>query len=139
VPASVLSVDFMKMRMSRSEAPAWTTLYSDLRTDTLYGAVGTTVLPQLTGTHQAGVWRSRRYVLNAQPSLALMLLEGPFTAAVARLYRDGALYYTTPTIAANVPVPLPATRFREIELEVESDDRITRAVLASSMSELVFA
>lgn len=139
MPRSLLAVDFVRTRIGKSEAPAWTALYQDMRLDTLYGAVGTTVLPQFTAGFQVGVWRTRRVVLDAQESMAVLLLEGPFTEAVARLYGDGSLYYTTPTISSSRPVRLPARRFREIEVELESDDRITRMVLASSIEELVVA
>lgn len=136
MPSGVLSVDFTRMRMGRSESPGWTALHNDLRTDTLYAAVGTSLLPQRTGAAQSAVWRSRKIVLDGQPSFALLLLEGPFTSAVARLYGDGALFYTTPTITQSLPVPLPARRFREFELELELAGRLTRALLAGDSREL---
>lgn len=140
MPASLLAVDLLKMRIGKGAAPAgWTGLHTDLRTDTLYAASGTTVLPQFAAANQTATWRSGRYVLDSQQSMAVLMLEGPFSSAVARLYGDGTLYHTTPSITSNRPVRLPARRFRELELEIEAAGRVTRAVLAASLEEALAA
>lgn len=134
---SVIALDFVSRKVTRSPAGAETALYQDLRTDTLYKVIGTTVLPLFEAAHQLATYRTGVFVLDAQPSFAWLRLEGPVVSAVAKVYGDGALAYTTPTITGNTPVRLPAKRFREWEVEVISDGRVTDVTLASSTAELL--
>ena len=140
MPASLVAFDFRGQRISKSAAPAATALYTDLLDDTLYAVIGsglsTDIKPMLTASAQTAIWRSKRIVLDFQPSFAWLRLEGPVTSVVARLYGDGTLYYTTPSITNNNPVRLPAKRFREIEIELESTGRVVDVTLASSSKEL---
>ena len=115
---------------------ATTAMLTDLLTDKLYVAVGAGVVPLTQDAPTAATWRSRKFVLDYQPSFAWCRLEGPLTSAVVRLYGDGVLFYTTPAITNNEPVRLPAVRCREFEIEIESATRITQVVLANNSEEL---
>lgn len=136
---SLVAVDLRAKRVSRSPAPAAAELYTEVSTDTLYVVSGTTVKPQFTGALTTGLWFSGTIVRDDQPTFAWARVEGPSTNTVLRIYGDGALFYTTPTITTNNPVRLPAARFREWSVEVESNMRITDVVLASSAAELAAA
>lgn len=134
---SVVALDFVSKKVSKSTAGAETALYTDLRTDTLYKVVGETVLPQFEGALLSATYKTGRVVLDTHPTFAWLRLEGPVTSAVAKLYGDGALYHTTAAITGNTPVRIPARRFREWEVEVVSAGRVTDVTLASSSAELL--
>lgn len=133
---SLVAIDFRSKRVSKTASPAAAELYTDLPTDTLYFVSGTTVKPQFTATTLTGIWRSRVIVLDYQPSFAWARVEGPSASSVLRVYGDGVLFHTTPAITNNTPIRLPAGRFREWQIEVESSGRVTDVVLASSSREL---
>jgi hypothetical protein len=109
---------------------------TDLLTDSMYLACGVQVAPMFAAAPLVATWRSRRFVVDMHPMFAWLRLEGPVTSAVVRLYGDGALYYTTPAITNNDPIRLPARRFREFEIEIESAGRVTQVVLAHGSDEL---
>lgn len=111
--------------------------HPDLLTDTLYAVVGTDIVPYRAGAVLTSTWRSKRFVLNRVHGFGWLRLNGEFSAgAVARVYRDGVLFHTTPAIVDNEPVRLPAGRSMRWELEIESVDRLTSAALASTVEEL---
>lgn len=134
---SVIALDFVSRKMTRTPAGAETALYQDLRTDTLYKVVGEAVLPQFEGALLSATYKTGRIVLDTHPSFAWLRLEGSVTSAVVKLYGDGALYHTTAAITDNTPVRIPARRFREWEIEVVSAGRVTDVTLASSSAELL--
>jgi hypothetical protein len=111
--------------------------YTDLTTDTLYiaGPAGITALFDASAENLTGIWRSKVIVLDFQPSFSWAIVEGDYPATV-RLYGDGVLFYTTPTITSRAPFRLPPGRFREWEMEVESNGRVTAVNVANSLSEL---
>ena len=113
-----------------------TTLCQDLLTDTLYCASGAQAIPLFAGSRLSATWRSRVVLADLRTLPGWARIDGPFDAAVLRVYGDGLLVYTTPTIANNLPVRLPAGRYRELEFEVESDGIVTAVVMASSSEEL---
>ena len=139
--ATHIAFDLVSKRITTATAGAATCLYTDLLTDTLYAAVSTTVLPQRASAadHQTAVFRSAKAVLADQRSFACLRLEGPISSAVVRIYADGVLAYTTPSITTQAAVRIPAIRAREWEFEIESAGRVTAIVLAGSAAELASA
>lgn len=118
------------------EGKAATTATQDILTDQLYAAIGDKVLPLFETGRRIGVWRTKKLVMDHHPVFAWLRLEGPFSSAKVRIYGDGSLYYTTPEITNNMPVRLPPGRFREIDVEVESADRVTGVVLSHTSDEM---
>jgi hypothetical protein len=117
--------------------PVITAAGTDLLSDSMYVAYGDQVNPVHGGSTVAGVWRSRRYQLPSAVSFAWARLEGPVTTgAVVRLYGDGVLVYTTPTITSLEPFRVRAIRAKRWEIEVESVDRIVGIRLGQSIEEL---
>lgn len=134
---AVYRFDIQAQRISDANLPAATGAMPDLLSDTLYVADGTAVKGVLSGATTPGTWRSRRYQFPAPISFGWGKLEGTVVAgAVVRLYTDGVLTYTTPTITSRDPFRLPARRAKRWELEVESTDRITGLRLGQSVEEL---
>lgn len=133
----LLMFDLESKRITRRPAALGATAYTDLLTDTLYSVAETSVVPINSGALLTGKWRSPRFVLDAYYGFAWLRLTGNFsTGAVVRLYVDGALFYTTPTILSNDPQRLPPGKHKRIELELESTDRITEMVITSTTDEL---
>ncbi len=118
------------------EGAQTTTALQDILTDSLYAVIGDTVTSMFKNNRRVGVWRSKKFVMDRHPMFAWLRLEGPFDSAQVRIYGDGTLYYATPEITNNMPVRLPPGRFREIELEVESSDRVTGVVMAHTSDEV---
>jgi hypothetical protein len=113
-------------------------VFNDIFTDTLYVSEGAAIVPMFAGAAQTAVWRSKIIVDDEQPSISWARVEGDYPA-VLRLYGDGVLVYTTPNITSNAPFALPAGRYREMQVEVESAARVTEVMLASSVQELAEA
>ena len=59
----------------------------------------------------------------------------PATPATVRLYGDGALLYSA-VVTSTAPMRLPAGRYLEYEVQIESKARITKVLAASSTEEL---
>lgn len=111
--------------------------YTDILTDRLYVANGTVIIALFAGTrHRTGVWRSKKIVVPSQAAFAWMVIESDFEAPVTvRWYGDGVLLHTK-SVASREPVRLPAGRYLEHEIEVESAARWNRLTMASSTDEL---
>lgn len=112
---------------------------SDKLTDTLYVADGTSLKGVFTGTaHRTAVWKSGVAVLPAQAAFAWVKVYGEQTIdspVIVRWYGDGALVYTA-TITDIQPQRLPAGRWLEHQLEIESAARITRVMVTGTTQEL---
>jgi hypothetical protein len=134
---SEIAFDFIARKISKRSAGAEVELYTDLSTDTMYKVVDTEVLPEFEGSYLSAVYTTGVVVLDNQPTFAWLRIEGPVTSAVAKIYGDGGLFFTTPTITGNSPVRVPSARFREWEIRVESAGRCTDVTLASSSAELL--
>lgn len=114
-----------------------TTLHVDLLTDTIYQVSGTSLQPLLEGAPATGRWKSGKVVVSGSTMPSWLRMVGPFTSAVAKLYADGDLYYTTPAITTQKPVRLPARRAELLEVEIVSTGRIEQVALASTAKELL--
>lgn len=134
---SVLALDFVSKKVSKSPAGSETELYTDLRTDALYKAVGATVLPQFTAAATSATYRTGTFIDDSHTLFSWIRLEGPFSSAVARIYGNGNLFHTTSTITSNRPLRIPAKRHREWAIEITSNGRITDVTMASSAAELL--
>jgi hypothetical protein len=133
----VYRFDILSKRISDAALPAATAAMPDLLMDRLYVTDGTAVKGAVSGSVAAGTWRSRRYQFPAATSFGWGRLEGPApTGAVVRLYGDGVLVYTTPTITSLEPFRVRAIRAKRWEIEVESVDRIVGIRLGQSIEEL---
>ena len=133
----LLMLDLESKRITTRPSALGATAYTDLLTDTLYSVSTTSVVPINSGAVLTGLWRSARFVLDAYYGFAWLRLTGNFSAgAVVRMYADGALVYTTPTILSADPIRLPAGRFKRVELELESADRFTNMTITSTTQEL---
>jgi hypothetical protein len=133
---TLVAFDLATKRVSASTDGGEKALFADLLTDTLYAVVGTTVVPLFQASAASALYKTGVFVADNLPSFSCLQIEGDVVNAVARMYADGALIYTTPALNDNAPVRVPKHRGREWALEVESAGRVTGVVLASSIEEL---
>lgn len=115
-------------------------LFADLSTDTLYAAISTDVKPMHGGAAVGSKWRSRvvKAPSGVPTGFAWIRLNGEMGAgSVVKLYADGVLTYTTPTITSNDPLRLPDTMARAWEIELSGTDRITSMVVSDSTEGLL--
>lgn len=126
----------LKSRNISTKPHTATAAYSDLLTDTLYVASGTSLLSLFSGPPLVGRWRSAP-ISNAEfPSYAWLRVQSEFESTVTiRLYGEGVLYHTA-TFNTRDPQRLPARRFRNIEVEVEATCPVTKILLATNSAEL---
>lgn len=113
--------------------------YTELVSDTLFVASGTSILAAFGGTtRRTGRWKSKRMTMPAQAGMAWLKVYGdqtPGAPVTLRLYGDGALVHTA-TVSNINPQRLPPGRWLEFEVDVESQSRVTRVVIAGSTQEL---
>lgn len=133
--------DLGSKRITRETTPASATAaHTDLRSDTLYLASGAQIVPMHTGVLATGKWRSRELKLPSGKyyGFAWVRVNGDFAeGATVKLFAEGALVYTTPTITNGTPQRLPAGKARAWSIEIESKDRVTSLVVAGTAEELV--
>lgn len=120
------------------------TLRHDLRSGDLYYAKsdGIYEFDVPTGAPRALTWRSKLIdVLSATP-FAVLRVEGTAlgsdagdTAFAAKVFKDGVLWHTI--TALNSPERLPAGLGTTFELQIEGKVKITRAIMAGSVEELM--
>ena len=135
----LIALDFATKSLSSSSITGAAGLYTDLLSDPMYKVAGTTVLPMFSAGAGAAtaIYRTPRFIVDAQSPFGWLRLEGPVTSAVVRIYGNGVLVHTTAAITSNNPVRIPAMRYRELELEVESAGRVTDVTMASTSAELL--
>lgn len=123
-----------------SAASAPGALFADLSTDTLYAVIGTAVRPMHGGVASGSIWRSRmvKAPSGVPTGFAWLRLNGLMSGgSVVKLYADGVLAYTTPTILNNDPRRLPDLMARAWEIELSGTDRITSLVVSDSTEALL--
>jgi hypothetical protein len=129
--------DLATNRWSREPSTVASAAHTNLLTDTFYLVIGVNIIPAKVGSVATGRWRSKRFILQDYVGFGWLRVNASFSAGVVvRLYADGALFYTAPTILSRDPVRLPAGRSKRWELEIESVDRITSVVVATTTAEL---
>lgn len=134
--------DIAGKRISTDTSMAGTpdALFADLATDTLYAAVGTEVQPMHGGVLAAATWRSRviKDPFGLPTGFSWLRMNGALSAgAVVKLFADGALVYTTPTISNGEPRRLPAIMARAWEVEVSGTARVTSLVMSDTTEGLL--
>ncbi|HQT19575.1 MAG TPA: hypothetical protein PLE48_13375 [Thiobacillus sp.] len=114
-------------------------LFVDKIDDSLYAADGTAMVRVFGGvSRRTGIWRSPPAVLARQEPIAWAKVYGnqsQATPVIVRWYGDGVLRHTA-TFTDMQPQRLPSGRYLEHEVEIESQARVSRVVLASSTQEL---
>jgi hypothetical protein len=129
--------DFASKRVgTMAPGTAPTAAHTDLKTDKVYLVDGTLLLPLFSAGPLVGVYRSSRFVIDSFATFGWLRIDGPVTSAVVRVYGDGQLIHTTPAITDNNPVRLPAGRYREWDVEVESASRLTQVILTTTSGEM---
>ena len=114
-------------------------VYVDRITDTMYVANGTSITAVFgAATRRTGKWKSGVLNVPAPTGFAWLKVIGNQSALVpvtVRWYGDGVLRHTA-TVTSIAPVRLPAGKYTDHEVEIESTARLTSVVLASSSDEL---
>lgn len=140
MPAS-FKFDMASKRISvDTSAPALSTLFADLSTDTLYAVTGTSVQAMHGGAGGTGVWRSRVFKApsGVPTGFAWLRLTGDLVSgAVVKLYADGGLVYTSPSITDGEPRRLPDRMARAWEVELTGAARVTSLVAADDTEALL--
>lgn len=133
-------LDMGVRKLTRHDPQGATAAFTDVVTDALY-VVNATGIRALFGStaHQVGSWRSGLGTLPANEPFAWVRVmsdwkgTGPVTV---NWYADGQLRRTA-EFYNNEPQRLPAGRYLEHEVEVVSQQRVTRVALASTTAELM--
>jgi hypothetical protein len=133
-----LSFDLPNKKLGRVDLSA-DAVFVDRLNDILYTARGASVNAVFgSTTRRTARWKSARQVLPQYAALAWVQAYGDQTAddpVTVRWYGDGVLRHTS-TLTDTKPKRLPAGRWIEHEVEVESKSRVTSVMLASSTAEL---
>jgi hypothetical protein len=131
--------DVQNIKLGRvSNAETVTAIYSEMETDALFVADAANIIRVFSTGSRTGVWKSPIVIMPAQTPMAWLRVffrDNSSTSAVVKWYADGALRHTV-TVTNSTPVRLPAGRWLEHEVEIESTSRITRVELVSTTEEL---
>jgi len=134
-----LTFDLASRKLGRmSGLTGVTAAFVDRSTDTLFVVIANEVFPVGTGTKLTGLWKSPLMTLPAQAGFGWLKVygdQGVSTPVTVRWYGDGVLRHTA-TLTNIAPQRLPAGRWQEHEIEVESKARITKLVMAGTTQEL---
>ena len=131
------ALDFAAKKLGRiSLGGTVTALYSDKVTDTLCAARESYIHAMFLGGRRTGIYRTGLINTGAQRPFAWLQVDSDFSAPVTvRWYGDGVLRHTA-TVTGLQPQRLPAGRYLEHQIEIESQSRITSVTLAGSTEEL---
>lgn len=113
-------------------------LFVDRVTDALYYVTGTTIRRAFAGVgNRTGYAYSKVFIFPRQEPLAWLQVEADdaFGQVIVRWFGDGVLRHTA-TVTSNTPVRLPAGRYREHTVEIESSMNVSTVTLASTTAEL---
>jgi hypothetical protein len=136
--AGCLTFDFAASKLARVDLSA-TAVYANKVDDLLYIANGTNIQKVYGGsTYRTGKWKSARAPFPMQATLAWVQIFGDQTSenpVTFKLYGDGALVHTV-SVTSISPLRLPAGRWLEFEIQIESAARVTKVTLAGSTVEL---
>lgn len=135
-----LTFDYVTRKLGRIDAMSGVTAaYVDRTADALYVVKSNQVVQMNGGSGRlTGLWKSPRITLPAQQALSWVKVygeQGSTTPAIVRWYGDGELRHTA-VFTGMEPQRLPAGRWLEHEVEIESSARISRVILAGSVQEL---
>jgi hypothetical protein len=131
--------DVQNTKLGRvSNAETVTAIYSEMETDALFVADAASIIRVFTTGSRTGVWKSPVIIMPAQTPMAWLRVffrDNTSTSAIVKWYAEGTLRHTA-TVTNSTPVRLPAGRWLEHEVEIESASRITRVELVSTTEEL---
>lgn len=131
------ALDFAAKKLGRiSLGGTVTALYSDKVTDTLCAARDDLIHSLFDTGRRTGIYRTGVINTGAQRPFAWLQVDSTFDDPVTvRWYGDGELRHTA-TVTGLQPQRLPAGRYLEHQIEIESQARITSVTLAGSTEEL---
>lgn len=131
--------DLVARRVSRELlAETATAAHSGLTTDRLFLKYDTAVKPLGDGEVSTSIWRSRAFSYSWPESFGWLQVNGQLAEGVTvRMYLDGVLIHTTPSLVNNTPVRLPARKGYLVELEIQSAARVTGLAIGKTPSELL--
>lgn len=115
-----------------------TAVFRDRVTDHIYYTSGGGVHEAISTGRRTGHWRSRIHILPSQAPIAWLKVVGDHSTsrpATIKWIADGVVRHTI-SVTDIEPVRLPAGRYLEHEVEVESEARITHVILAGSTREM---
>jgi hypothetical protein len=112
-------------------------VFSDRATDTLYVLDGTSIKNYFptSGTRLPFVWKSKRFTLPNYASFSWLSVDADFGSVTIELYANGSLFCAV-TVNNSLPVRLPCGRYKDWQISISSNVRVTRITLASSTKEL---
>ena len=112
--------------------------FTDHSADVAYVLIGGEIMAISNGQAQEAKWRSRKFAFPYATGFGWAQVSARYSSGVVlRLYLDGALAYTTPTLMSAKPVRLPAVVGRHVEIEIESADRVTGVAVSNVQAELL--
>jgi hypothetical protein len=117
---------------------AVTTVYVDRETDELFANDNTNIRELFSTGRRTALWESGLITLPTQTIMSWLKVYGDQsggTTATIRWYADGVLRHTA-VVSSTEPVRLPAGRWLEHKVSVESAARVTKVVIASTTQEL---
>lgn len=133
--------DILAKRISKdTEAVTPIAVFSDASTGKAYFAVSGDVKPVAGGAVRTAKWKSKKFRLQSSDrfGFAWGRISGTINlGAIVRVYAEGNLVYTTPTILDGNPFRMPPDMARNWEIEVESADRLTSVTLARETKDLL--
>jgi hypothetical protein len=137
VTGGCLALDMVAKKLTRVGMQA-SAVFTDNLTDAVFYVSGAQVLRAFSTGRRTGLWKSGKTVLPSYGPFAWLQVDGdqsPSVPATVRWYADGVLRHTA-VLTNMVPVRLPAGRYLEHEIEIESAARITKVVMAGTTQEL---
>ena len=139
VTGGCLALDFVAKKLGRVDIAAGA-MFADGLSDAVFYTSGTSIKKAFSTGRRTGKWRSAKVVLPAQTPFAWLQVDGDQSVGepvTVRWYGDGS---STPKYTATVtgitPQRLPAGRYLEHEIEIESTARVTKVLLAGDTQEL---
>jgi hypothetical protein len=133
-----LTFDLASKKLGRIDLQA-DAVFVERMFDTLYLALGTSIKAVFGATtRRTGRWKSKLITLPAHAPFAWLQVFGdqsPSVPVTVHWYAEGVWRYTA-TVTGVAPVRLPAGRWVEHEIEIETKARVTSLTLAGSTQEL---
>jgi len=134
-----LTFDLASKKLGRIDLQA-DAVFVERVSDTLYLALGTSINAVFgAATRRTGRWKSKLITLPVHAPFAWLQVFGDQSVGVpvtVRWYAEGVLRYTSPPVTGVAPIRLPAGRWNEHEIEIETKARVTSLILAGSTQEL---
>lgn len=137
ITGGCLALDMVAKKLARVDIGA-SAVFADSLSDAVFYVSGTQIKRAFSTGRRTGKWKSGKLLMPAPAPLAWLQVDGDQSSAnpaTVRWYGDDQLRHTA-VVTSITPVRLPAGRWLEHEIELESTARITRVTLAGSTQEL---